>query len=160
MIGNNLIDFKNNINQLEKISKITNNKINNQTGIKLEIHYANNIYNCEPYSEIELEYINEWDAKIYGPKQISLFIDSKTNFFIPIEKICCRIHKINKDFYIVSENNLSKDRQININVYSPIIFKNKSLYQLQINIFNRNKGNENYFLDLNSSIGLPLYKYF
>ena len=159
MIGNNLIDFKNNINQLEKISKITNNKINNQTGIKLEIHYANNIYNCDPYSEIELEYINEWDTKIYGPKQISLFIDSKTNFFIPIEKICCRIHKINKDFYIVSENNLSKDRQININVYSPIIFKNKSLYQLQINIFNRNKGNENYFLDLNSSIGLPLYYY-
>ena len=159
LMGNNLIDFKTSKYQSGDISKITNNKLINYTGIKLCIKYANNTYYCEPFSEIELEYINEWDVKVYGPKQLSLSIDSNTNFFIPIEKICARIHKINNNLYIVSENILSKDRQININVYSPIIFKNKSLYQLQINIINQNKGNANYFLDQNSCIGLPLYYY-
>ena len=159
MMGNNLIDFQKSINKSINLSKITNNKLINHTGIKLCIKYANNIYYCEPFSEIELEYINEWDIKTYGPKQISLSVDSTTNFSIPIERICSRIHKINNNLFIVSENILSKNRQIYINVYSPIIFKNKSLYQLQINIINQNKGNQNYFLDQNSCVGLPLYYY-
>ena len=159
LIGNNLIDFKTSISQSINLSKVTNNKLVNYTGIKLRIIYANNTYYCDPFSEIELEYINEWDVKIYGTKQLSLAVDSNTNFFIPIERICARIHKINNNLYIVSENILSKDRQININVYSPIIFKNKSSYQLEINIFNQNKGNIKYLLDINACIGLPLYYY-
>ena len=159
LMGNNLIDFKKSINQSINLTKVTNNKLINHTGIKLCITYANKSYYCEAFSEIELEYINEWDVKVYGPKQIYLSIDSKKNYSIPIEKICTRVHKLNNSVYIVSENILSKERQININVYSPIIFKNKSLYQLQVNIFNRNKGNDNYFLDQNACIGLPLYYY-
>ena len=159
LMGNNLIDFKNSVNQSINLAKITNNKVINHTGIKLCIKYANNIYYCDPFNEVELEYINEWDVKVYGPKQISLSVDSNTNFFIPIEKICTRKHNINNNLYIISENILSKERQININVYSPIIFKNKSLYQLQVNIFNQHTGNANYFLDQNSCIGLPLQYY-
>ena len=141
------------------ISKITNNKLINYTGIKLYIKYANNEYYCEPLSEIELEYINDWDFKHYGPKQISLSLDSNKNFFIPLEKICTRIHQINNNLNIISENILSKERQINIFVYSPIIFKNKSLYKLQINIINNNKDIVNFILDKNSCVGLPLYFY-
>ena len=69
------------------------------------------------------------------------------------------MHRINNSSYIVSENILSKERQININIHSPIIFKNKSLYQLQLNIFNQNKGNAQYFLEKNSIFGLPLFYY-
>ena len=157
MLKDNSINF-NNINPEINLTKITNNKIINYTGIRLTIIYANNILYCDPFSEIELEYINEWDIEIYGPKQISLSLDSNI-FYIPIERICTRMHKINNNLYIVSENILSKDRQMNIYIYSPIIFKNKSSYQLKINIFNHNRGNTNYLLRQNSCIGLPLNYY-
>ena len=159
IIGNGLIDFKTSLIQSINMTKITNNKLINHTGIKLCIKYANNTYYCEPFSSIELEYINEWDVKIYGPKELNLAVDNQTNFFIPIERICTRVHTINNILSIVSENTLSKDRQININVYSPVIFKNKSLYKLKVNVFNQQKGNGTLYLEQNSCVGLPLYYY-
>ena len=157
--NNNLAEIKRSITISNDVSKISNNKLINNTGIKLFIKYANKSYECEPYEQIELEYINEWDINKYGPKQISLALDSNNIYTIPIEKICTRLHKISNSSYIVSENVLSKEHQININIYSPIIFKNKSLYQLQVNIFNQNKGNAQYFLQQNGVLGLPLYYY-
>ena len=157
--NNNLNDLKRSTTISKEELKVTNNKLINNTGVKLFIKYANKTYSCEPYDQIELEYINEWDQNKYGPKQISLTIDSKQVYSIPIEKICTRMHRINNSLYIVSENILSKERQININIHSPIIFKNKSLYQLQLNIFNQNKGNAQYFLEKNSIFGLPLFYY-
>ena len=156
--NNNIIDFKSSMILSNNELKVTNNKLINNIGIKIYIKYANKKYICEPFEQIELDYINEWDVNKYGPKQILLSLDSKMSYTIPIEKICTRLHRINNVSYIVSENILSKERQININVYSPIIFKNKSLYQLQINIFNK-KGNAQYFLQKNSILGLPLFYY-
>ena len=151
-------------------TEITNNKLINYTGVNLIIKYLNKDYICEPYKQIELEYVNEWDINKFGPKQISVALDKNKNkndinkinnniYNIPIEKICTRLHKINDTFYIVSENVLSKERHININIYSPIIFKNKSLYKLKVNIFNKSKGNTQYLLNENGVIGLPLYYY-
>jgi hypothetical protein len=136
LTNNNINDLKRSTTISKEELKVTNNKLMNNTGVKLFIKYANKTYSCEPYEQIELEYINEWDINKYGPKQISLTLDSKQVYFIPIEKICTRLHRINNSSYIVSENILSKERQININIHSPIIFKNKSLYKLKVNIFN------------------------
>ena len=157
--NNNLNVIKRSISLSNKVSKITNNKLINYTGVNIFIKYVNKAYTCEPYKQIELEYINEWDINKLGPKQISLALDRNNTYNIPIEKICTRLHKINNNCYIVSENVLSKEHCININIYSPIIFKNKSLYKLKVNIFNINKGNAQYFLDENSVLGLPLFYY-
>ena len=159
-IGKNaLIDFKKSISQSLNITKISNNKLINYTGINLYIKYANNTYTCEPNNQIELEYINEWDVKRYGPKQLNLAVNNQTNFLVPIEKICTRSHQINNNLYLITENILSKERQININVYSPVIFKNKSLYDLQVHLQNQQKGYQSFYLNRNSCIGLPLYYY-
>ena len=157
--NNNLNAIKRSSTISKEVSKITNNKVINYTGVNIFIKYVNKAYTCEPYKHIELEYINEWDINKLGPKQISLALDSNNTYAIPIEKICTRLHKINNSSYIVSENVLSKDHKININIYSPIIFKNKSLYKLKVNIFNTNKGNAQYFLQENSVLGLPLSYY-
>ena len=157
--NNNLNAIKRSITLSNDASKITNNKLINYTGVNIFIKYVNKAYTCEPYKQIELEYINEWDINKLGPKQISLALDKNNTYNIPIEKICTRLHKINNSVYIVSENVLSKEHYININIYSPIIFKNKSLYKLKVNIFNKNKGNSQYFLDENSVLGLPLFYY-
>ena len=159
LVKSNLTDLKRSTTIYSNELKVTNNKLINNTGVKIFIKYAEKAYTCEPYEQLELDYINEWDTNKYGAKQISLAFDSSQKYTIPIEKICTRIHKINNVSYVVSENILSKERQININIYSPIIFKNKSLYQLQLNIFNQNKGNAQYFLQKNSVFGLPLFYY-
>ena len=157
--SNNLKAIKRSSTITKEVSKITNNKLINYTGVNIFIKYVNKAYTCEPYKHIELEYINEWDINKLGPKQISLALDSNNTYAIPIEKLCTRLHKINNSVYIVSENVLSKDHKININIYSPIIFKNKSLYKLKVNIFNQNKGKGQYFLHENSVLGLPLTYY-
>ena len=159
VLGNDSVDIKGNPSISKRELKVTNNKLINNIGVKLYIKYANKTYSCEPYEQIELEYISEWDINKHGPKQLSLALDSNASYIIPIEKICTRMHRINNISYFVSENTLSKERQINIHIHSPIIFKNKSLYELQINIFSKNKGNAQYFLQKNGILGLPLFFY-
>ena len=162
ILGNNLIDIKASIYSSQNLTKISNNKLINKTGVDLIINYANQTYNCGPDQYLELEYINEneWNKEEFGSKQITLSVEGFNNkFSIPLERICTREHKLSNPYFIISENVLNKERQIDINVYSPIIFKNKSIYKLQVNIFNNSIGNKNYFLDKNSSIGLPLKYY-
>ena len=158
--GNKSINIKTSIFSSQNLTKISNNKLINKTGIDLIINYANKTYNCVPCQNLELEYINEWDKKEYNSKQITFSIKGfNTKYNIPLERICTREHKIGNSLFIISENVLNKERQIDINIYSPIIFKNNSLCQLSVNIFNNNIGSINYFLDENSSIGLPLNYY-
>ena len=162
ILGNNLIDIKTSIYSSQNLTKISNNKLINKAGVDLIINYANQTYNCGPGQNLELEYINEneWNKKGFDSKQITLSVKGFNNTFsIPLERICTREHNISNPYFIISENVLNKERQIDINVYSPIIFKNKSIYKLQVNIFNKSIGNKNYFLDKNSLIGLPLNYY-
>lgn len=52
--------------------------------------------------------------KQYGPKQIQLIYNDNIKINIPIERIITAKHNIDNNFYLVSDNTLSKDRQINI----------------------------------------------
>ena len=127
----------------------------------LIIKYANNDYKIGPLEEIALEYKNIWDVKIYGPKQIIILYDNKTKINIPIEKIITLNHIIDKEknYFLVSDNILSKDRQMNITIYSPIIFKNKSRYSLQIKFENPKAGNIILNLPPEGIFGIPFNFY-
>ena len=127
----------------------------------LVIKYANNEYKLKPLEEIALEYMNIWDVKRYGPKQITLLYDNNTKINIPIEKIITLNHIINKEknYFLVSDNILSKDRQMNITIYSPIIFKNKSRYALQIKFENSKVGNIILNLPPDGIFGIPFSFY-
>ena len=158
IIGNNVIEFQSE-SSISNITKITNNKVINYTGMNLSILYANNKYELKPLDEIALEYINKWDIKQYGPKQIQLIYNDNTKINIPIERIITAKHNIDNNFYLVSDNTLSKDRQINIVIYSPIIFKNKSRYSLQVKFENPNTGVSIFDFKPNSIFGIPFSYY-
>ena len=158
IIGNNLIEFKSE-SSINNYTKITNNKVINYTGMDLEIRYANNQYNLKPLAEIDLEYINKWDIKQYGPKQLTLIYDNNNKLIIPIEKIITLKHNIDNNFFLVSDNMLSNDRQINIAIYSPIIFKNKSRYTLQVKLENPDIGTTILNFEPDSIFGIP-FKYY
>ena len=158
IIGNNVIQFQSE-SSINNITKITNNKVINYTGMNLSIIYANNKYQLKPLDEIALEYINKWDIKQYGPKQIQLIYNDNIKINIPIERIITAKHNIDNNFYLVSDNTLSKDRQINIVIYSPIIFKNKSRYSLQVKFENPKSGVAIFDFKPNSIFGIPFSYY-
>ena len=158
IVGNNLIQFQSE-SSIKNITKITNNKVINNSGMELMIRYANTEFKIKPKEEIALEYINKWDIKHYGPKQIILIYDNKHKINIPIEKIITLNHNITKNFFLVSDNILSKDREINIIIYSPIIFKNKSRYNLQIKLQNVDIGDTILNFEPDSIFGIPFPYY-
>ena len=158
IVGNNLIQFQSE-SSINNITKITNNKVINYTGMNLIIKYANNEFNLKPNEEIALDYINKWEIKQYGPKQIILIYDNSIRMNIPIEKIITLNHNIDNNFFLVSDNILSKDRQINITIYSPIIFKNKSIYSLQVKLENSEIGDKIINFEPESIFGIPLSYY-
>ena len=98
IVGNNLIQFQSE-SSIKNITKITNNKVINNSGMELMIRYANTEFKIKPKEEIALEYINKWDIKHYGPKQIILIYDNKHKINIPIEKIITLNHNITKHFF-------------------------------------------------------------
>ena len=158
--GKKLIRFQSE-STISNVTQITNNKVINYSGMDLVIKYANNEYKLKPLEEVALEYMNIWDVKQYGPKQIILLYDNNTKINIPIEKIITLNHIIDKEnnFFIVSDNILSKDRQMCITIYSPIIFKNKSRYALQIKFENAKIGNKILNLPPDSIFGIPFSFY-
>jgi len=151
MISNE--NIKNKKEDPKTISKITNNKIINYTGIEMVIIHNNKKINCPPSKTIELEYNNDFNQS----KHIILTYDNTHHFEIPLEKLITLRHIINNNLSIISENSLSEDRSIITSLYSPIMFKNKTIFPLKVII--KNNLNRNFFLDLNpnSIIGLPLY---
>ena len=108
-----------------------------------------------PFYKIELEYINEFNNTSKS-KHIILIYDKDHQFEIPLEKIVTLRHMINNNLSIISENSLSENRTIIISLYSPVIFKNKSMFPMQIKIKNYKYGIS--FLNFypNSIVGLPL----
>ena len=155
---NNIIQFNNEIN---KSTKITNNTIINYTGMDLNIKYHKNEFKCLKESEVELEYINDWDITKYGTKKILVSIinqnistDNQLN--ISIEKI--GIYEQYFDYYnnyLIAENTLSKNRRVKISIYSPIIIKNKTFDSFQVIFSNENQGNYSVLLKSNGIIGIP-----
>ena len=159
---NNMIQINNNLNKKDKIS---NNVVFNYTGMDLIIKYNGNDFRCQQQSKLELNYINDWDASKFGPKNISVSINDRNNFnindnkfIIFIDKLGVYEHYIDNKF-LIAENTLSKNRTINISIYSQIIIKNKTFDKLQIKLINEELGNTCFLLESNSIIGIPFNYY-
>ena len=154
MILDNQIQIKR--EEPKNISKVTNNQVINYTGKEMKIIFNEKEINCPPIEKVELEYINEYNKLKKIPKYIKLIYDKEHQFEIPLEKLVTLKHQINDELSIISENSISENRIINIALYSPVIFKNKSIYSLQIKVENQSIGNYFMVLNPNSTIGLPL----
>ena len=140
----------------KNISKITNNQIINYTGIEFKISYNGKMIDCPLLKPVELDYINEYNKSQKKSRYITLIYDEKNKFEIPLEKIVTLIHTINNEISFISDNIISENRTINIFLYSTIMFKNKSIYPLQITIENK-IGRQAYLVsNPNSMIGIPL----
>ena len=113
-------------------SKISNNEVFNYTGENIKIKYAGQVFNLNQQESIKLEYIKDWIEDLYGKKEITIVYNDLFKFNIPIEKLGTIRHSINNDDFFISENTLSKDRHINISIYSPIVFRNRTKYDITI----------------------------
>ncbi len=134
-------------------SKISNNEVFNHTGENLKIKYAGQNFDLNKQESITLEYIKDWNEEFYGKKEIIIVYNNIFNFNIPIEKLGTIKHSINNDDFFISENTLSKDRHINISIYSPIIFRNITSYDITI-VFLSNQ-HFCYVLNPGKKIGVP-----
>ena len=137
----------------KNISKVTNNQVINYTGIELDIIHNDKKINCPPLKKVILDY-NKSNKTL---NHIFLLYNKEQTFEIPLEKIVTLRHIINNELSIISDNNISENRSINIHLYSPVIFKNKSIYSLQIKIENKEYGTTFLVLNPNSVTGLPLH---
>jgi hypothetical protein len=105
----------------------TSNKVINCTGKKFKIIFNKKTYDFDSSSEVELEYINQWE-KYKDEKKIKVLYDNNNEFDIPFTKLGVDSYKLTDNKYFVWENIISNDRQINIYLYSQIILKNKTNY--------------------------------
>ena len=139
-----------------EVSKITNNQVINYTGVEFKIIHNGKMIVCPPIKPVELDYIKQSNKKEKILNYITLIYDEDHKFEIPLEKIVRLRHTINNDISFISDSCISENRTINIFLYSTIIFKNKSIYPLQIKI--SNQSNELAFLvsNPNSIVGIPL----
>jgi len=137
----------------KNITKISNNQVINYTGINLKIIYKEEEIDCLPFQKIELDYYGESDEN----NHLILIYENVHIFEIPTQKLVTLRHIINNNLSIISENSLSENRSIIISLYSPVIFKNKSIYPLQIETSSDLFGKAYFELYPNSIIGLPLY---
>ena len=130
----------------------TNNNLINYTGVPLKFKYEDKIYDCEISSETNL--VNNKKAK--NKKLIKIYYGNDKIINIPFTDLGYNYYKFNDKDYLVSENIISKYRQINIFLYSPIIFKNKTNCSFQIKLVNPNLENLFLLLKSNSCSGIPL----
>ena len=143
--------------EVKNITKITNNQIINYTGIELKIFYNDKEIICPPLEKVELDNANINEVEDLGKtKYIKLIYDKEHQYKIPLEKIIVLKHKIDEKIFIISENSLSENKTINISLYSPFIFKNKTQFHLKIEISNQKFGQFEITLNPNSICGLPL----
>ena len=163
--NNNFIQFNDEANIK---TKITNNILINYTGMNLNVKYYKYEFICQPKEKLELEYIINWDHSISGLKKISIsindknsnnFNNNKNKFDIFIDKLGIFEHYFERNKFLIVENTLSKDRKINISIYSQIIIKNKTYDDLKIKFINEKLENPFILLKSNSIIGIPFQYY-
>ena len=157
IIFNNMLTTKQDSQSLKNITKITNNQVINYTGVELKIIHNGNEIQCPPLEKIELDNSDLNDIEdIKKTKNITLIYDKDHKFELPIGKIISLQHHINEKVFIISENSLSEKKTINISLYSPIIFKNKTPYIIKIIFSNKKYNLTEIILVPNSICGLPL----
>ena len=150
-------NYKKTSGEHKNITKITNNQIINYTGIDLKVFQNEKEILCPSLQKVELDNsnLNEFED-IRKQKHIRLIYDKEHQFEIPLEKIISLKHKIDENIFIISENSLSENKTINISLYSPFIFKNKTPFPLNLVLSNQKYGNSEIILLPNSICGLPL----
>ena len=148
-------DDKENSNNLDKL-KISNNKIVNITGDIIIFKYFNENFEIKPNESINLNYFIENNQN--QNNKIIKYIEIKNGkgVFekINIEKIGLRKIDYEKYYYLI-DSFLSKERIININIYSPIIFKNKTNIILNLVLENSICGKHIIKLLSNEKCGIP-----
>ena len=140
----------------KEISKITNNKVINYSGIEFKIIHNEKMLDCPLFKPVELEYLYENDKNEKKKKFITLIYDDKNKFEIPLEKIITLKHTISNGVSFISNNTLSENRTINIVLFSTIIFNNKSIHNFKLIIENQNSKLAILDLKANSITGIPL----
>ena len=142
------------INEFDLIAQkksFTNNNLINHTGVPFKFKYGNEIYECPIDSETNLINNDKKDNK----KLIQIYFDDKT-INIPLTELGHKVYNLFNYNYIVMENVITKNRQINIKIYSPYIFKNKTNCTYQIKLINPTLSNLFILLKPNSCSGIPL----
>ena len=140
-------------NEFDTISQkktLTNNNLINHTGVPFKFKYGDEIYDCPIDSETNL--IN--NDKKNNKKLIEIYFDDKT-INIPLTELGHKVYNLYNYNYIVMENAITKNRQINIKIYSPYIFKNKTNCTYQIKLTNSTLSNLFILLKPNSCSGIP-----
>ena len=133
--------------------KQTNNKIINLTGKELKILFNNKKYNCGVVNDTELEYINKIDKT---KNKLKVYYDKNNIIDIPFNILGIDSYQLNNEQFLIWENIVSKNRHINIILYSEYIFKNKTSYTFQIKLMNKSLGNKYILLKPMSKSGIPL----
>ena len=147
-----------NDDNLSEMTKISNTCVSNYTGMNLKIKYCKKEYECQPDSNIDLEYVNNWNTALLGEKQI-LVMFNNNSFKIYFEKIGICQYQLNNNYFLIVENIPVKNRHTNISLYSSIIIKNKTLDNIQVKLINDKLGNYFNLLKSNDKIGIP-YNYY
>ena len=129
----------------------TNSNIINYTGVPLKFKYGNKTYDCDISSETNLV----GDNKNNNKKVVQLYYEDNI-INIPFSEYGYNFHKFLNNKYLVWENTITKNRQINIILYSPYIFKNKTNSAFQIKLINSNLPNLFILVKPNSCSGIPL----
>ena len=132
----------------------TNNNLINYTGVSFKFKYGNKIYISDVSSEINLETKNKNQKKL-----IQIYYEQNHTINIPLDGFDSNFYKLNDNKYLVWEKVISKQRQINVIVYSPIIFQNKTNYSFEIKLMNSKLGNLFILLKQNSYAGIPMPYY-
>ena len=176
--GNELFNINNKIEDKETISKIslsvnseissgidneidilsrknsgTNSNIANYTGIPLKFKLNNKIYYCDIDTETNL--LNNNYEK-YENSLIQILYEKDKIINIPFRSLENNIYKVNDIDFLVWEKIITKNRQININIYSKYIFKNKTNCSFQIKLLNPKLEILFILLKPNSYSGIPL----
>ena len=155
--NNSIIEYTKNENEI----KITNNKVINITGEKLKIIYYNQEFFLNPSDSIYLEYKNDDNSSDFHMKQIKIqLLENEKEFSFSIEKLGNRKFELNNNnkYMLILENTLSPERYIDINIYSPIIFKNSTTEKFILIFINENKKS---IIDLEpfTKSGIPINLY-
>ena len=146
-------DYQENYIIEEKI--ISNNKIFNKTGDNIMFKYFNQNLEIKPNESLSLSYfVEEQNNENKLIKNIEIKNGKGVNEKINIEKIGLKKIDYGKYYYLI-DSFLSKERIININIYSPIIFKNKT--NITLNLVLENPMKEKHIIKLlsNEKHGIP-----
>ena len=144
----------NEINISSNKKQQTNHNIINYTGIPIKFKYGKEFYECDISSETNLVNNNKNDNN--NNKLIQIHYENDYIINIPLNELGHKIYKLKSNNYLVSENIITKNRLINIILYTPFLFKNKTNSPFQIQLINSNLGNLFILLNPNSCSGIPL----